>query len=192
MIENNKKIVFEIIHPNYNNDIPYVESESNSIYFNEQLIFSDIYFQATDKETKNRSIKKEKNIYFNYEQENIIKCVSEISVANDKNTEIVTYSIKNNNSSPNNLYDINFYCNVSNLQDFANKHYQQHVYYNNLNIEFYINNVLLCKQNSIPQNSINVFKQISLDKNENIILPFYQHYDNEDKKIIQSIKIENI
>ena len=191
MHENNKKVVFELNHSNYNNDLPYIESESHSIYFNEQLIFSDIYFQATSKENKNVSIKKEKNIYFNYEQENIIKCVSETSHGNDKNTEITTYSIKNNNSSPDNLYDINFYCNVGNLQDIVNKYYQQISYFSNLNVEFYINNILLYKQTNVPQNPINAFKQISLDKNENIIFHLL-HYGDGDKKINQSIKIQNI
>jgi hypothetical protein len=181
MPENNKKVVFELNHPNWSNDAPYVESFNNSLFINEQLIFSDIYFQATDKEIKNRSIKKEKNIFFNYEQENIIKYVFNHNIGNYKTLETLSWSIKNNNSSPDNLYDINFHINKQDLKHLEDNHILKQVYGG----DYYINDTLLHTEDEAI--NFNVFKQINLNKNEDITL-----YIKNNPKFTFLIKIENI
>jgi hypothetical protein len=157
-----------------------LESINNNVYLNEQLIFSDIYFQATNKETKNLFLKKEKNIFFNYEQENVIKYVCDHFIGKEKNTNIFSLSIKNNSSSPNNLYDINFYRNIEKNNFFDT------IFLLREEIEYYINDVLIDAETS---QTSNVFKQINLSKDENIV------FSTKDKSLIQflwSIKIENI
>jgi hypothetical protein len=187
MPENNKKIVLELNKPLWNNNQTDIESINSNIFFNEQIIFSDIYFQATDKETKNRSIKKEKNIYFNYEQKNIIKFNVTHSIGNNNLSEFYSFSIENNNSSPNNLYDVNYSRNCINIVEFVSKY----PYFSKQNV--YINDILLDEYHDILKTNVNIFKQINLSKNDTIIISNSMGIDSMSSDNPNfSIKIENI